>query len=115
MAYEVTKLVHGEEEALKVKQASEEIFKNKGNSKNTETMEIEKSLLDKGLNIIDTLMLSGIFESKLEARRMIKQNGISLNGNKENDVNKKISINDFTDNALVIQKGKKQFIKVIIK
>ena len=81
MAFEVTKLVHGEEEALKVKKASEEIFSNKGNSDNTETIEISKDVIAQGINVIEILMLSNLFESKSEARRLIQQNGIKINGN----------------------------------
>ena len=82
MAFEVTKLVHGEEEALKVQQASEEIFSNKGNSQNTDTIELSKDVLNNNSNVIDVLMLSGIFESKSETKRLIEQNGVSINGEK---------------------------------
>ena len=61
MAFEVTKLVHGEEEALKVKKASEEIFSNKGNSDNTETIEISQDVIVQGINVIEILMLSNLF------------------------------------------------------
>ena len=115
MAFEVTKLVHGEEEALKVKKMSEEIFSNKGNSDNTETVEIDKSIIENGLNVIDILMLSKIFESKSEARRLIEQNGVSINNNKIDNVNAIINIDSFDNNSLLIQKGKKKFVKLLIK
>ena len=115
MAFEVTKLVHGEEEALKVKKASEEIFGNMGNSENTETVEISNDTLENGVGLIDLLLLSELVPSKSEGRRMIEQNGISLNGTKENNVSKIITFEDFKDNALIIQKGKKQFKKIIVK
>ena len=112
MAFEVTKLVHGEEEALKVKKASEEIFNNKGNSNNTETINLSKDILKEKSNVVDILMLSGIFESKSEIRRLIEQNGISINGVKVTSINMQISIDLLKDNALLIQKGKKKFIKI---
>ena len=115
MAFEVTKLVHGEEEALKVKKMSEEIFSNKGNSDNTETVEIDKSIIENGLNVIDILMLSKIFESKSEARRLIEQNGVSINNKKIDNVNAIINIDSFDNNSLLIQKGKKKFVKLLIK
>ena len=115
MAFEVTKLVHGEDEALKVKKMSEEIFSNKGNSDNTETVEIDKSIIENGLNVIDILMLSKIFESKSEARRLIEQNGVSINNNKIDNVNAIINIDSFDNNSLLIQKGKKKFVKLLIK
>ena len=112
MAFEVTKLVHGEEEALKVKKASEEIFNNKGNSDNTEAINLSKDILKEKSNVVDILMLSGIFESKSEIRRLIEQNGININGAKVTSINMQISIDLLKDNALLIQKGKKKFIKI---
>lgn len=112
MAFEVTKLVHGEEEALKVKKASEEIFNNKGNSNNTETINLSKDILKEKPNVVDILMLSGIFESKSEIRRLIEQNGISINGVKVTSINVQISFDLLKDNAILIQKGKKKFIRI---
>ena len=113
MAFEVTKLVHGEEEALKVQQASEEIFSNKGNSQNTETIELSKDVLNNNSNVIDVLMLSGIFESKSETKRLIEQNGVSINGEKVKSIDMIITEDMLEDNALLIQKGKKRFIKML--
>lgn len=113
MAFEVTKLVHGEEEALKVKKASEEIFSNKGNSQNTETIEVSKDVLNNNSNVIDVLMLSGIFESKSEIKRLIEQNGVSINGEKVKSLDMIITEAMLEDNALLIQKGKKKFIKML--
>ena len=113
MAFEVTKLVHGEEEALKVKKASEDIFENKGNSENTETKKISKDILKAPIGVVDVLMLSGIFESKSETRRLIEQNGVSINGNKVTSVDMLIDENILENDSLLIQKGKKKFIKLI--
>ena len=112
MAFEVTKLVHGEEEALKVKKASEEIFSNKGNSDNTETIEISKDVIAQEINVIEILMLSNLFESKSEARRLIQQNGIKINGEKVTDINMMIDSGLLDNNTLLIQKGKKNFKKL---
>lgn len=113
MVFEVTKLVHGEEEALKVQQASEEIFSNKGNSQNTDTIELSKDVLNNNSNVIDVLMLSGIFESKSETKRLIEQNGVSINGEKVKSIDMIITEDMLEDNALLIQKGKKKFIKML--
>lgn len=113
MAFEVTKLVHGEEEALKVQQASEEIFSNKGNSQNTDTIELSKDILNNNSNVIDVLMLSGIFESKSETKRLIEQNGVSINGEKVKSIDMIVTEDMLEDNALLIQKGKKRFIKML--
>lgn len=112
MAFEVTKLVHGEEEALKVKKASEEIFSNRGNSDNTETIEISKDVIAQGINVIEILMLSNLFESKSETRRLIQQNGIKINGEKVTDINMMIDSEQLDNNTLLIQKGKKNFKKL---
>lgn len=113
MAFEVTKLVHGEEEALKVQQTSEEIFSNKGNSQNTDTIELSKDVLNNNSNVIDVLMLSGIFESKSETKRLIEQNGVSINGEKVKSIDMIVTEDMLEDNALLIQKGKKRFIKML--
>ena len=105
MAYEVTKLVHGEEEAKKVQKASED----------TETKEIDKSILDNGINVIDILMMSDLFSSKSEARRMIDQNGVSINKQKVQDKELIITSDNLDNNSLLIQKGKKKFIKLLFK
>ena len=115
MAFEVTKLVHGEEEALKVRKTSEDIFGNKGNSDNTETKKLSKDILNEPINVVEVLMLSDIFESKSEARRLIDQNGISINGNKVTSSDMLIDTNLLDNNALLIQKGKKKFIKLIFE
>ncbi len=112
MAFEVTKLVHGKEEALKVKKASEEIFSSKGKSDNTETIEISKDVIAQGINVIEILMLSNLFESKSEARRLIQQNGIKINGEKVTDINMIIDSGQLDNNTLLIQKGKKNFKKL---
>ena len=115
MAFEVTKLVHGEEEALKVKKASEEIFSNKGNSDNTETIKISKDVIAQEINVIEILMLSNLFESKSEARRLIQQHGIKINGEKVTDIHMMIGSEQLDNNTMLIQKGKKTFKKILFK
>lgn len=109
MAFEVTKLVHGEEEALKVKTASEEIFNSNGISDNMPNVELEEELL-KDCKITDLLVFANIAPSKSEARRLIEQGGINLNQEKVTDPNLIVK-----DKELIIQKGKKTYIKVIFK
>ena len=113
LAFEVTKLVHGEEEALKAQKTAEELFSNKGVSENMPSTELSKDLLN--INIIDLLVASKLVSSKSEARRLIEQNGISLNQEKISSVDQIITDKDLNDNALIIQKGKKVFLKVIFK
>ncbi|HOZ89219.1 MAG TPA: S4 domain-containing protein, partial [Bacilli bacterium] len=106
--------VHGEEEALKIKATSEAIFANKGNTTETETKDIDPELVKKGINIIELLVMSELFTSKSEARRMIEQNAVSINEQKITDVNTIITEKDFINNEMIIQKGKKTFIKIRI-
>ena len=112
MAYEVTKLVHGQEEAQKVQQVALDLFSGTGNSDNMQKFELNE--ID-NMNIIDFLTTVGIVLSKSEARRLIEQNGISINKTKVTDPNMIINKKSFVDNELIIQKGKKVFLKVILK
>ena len=110
LAFEVTKLVHGEEEALKAKETAEELFSNKGISDNMPTKTIKESELD--INILDLLFNMELVSSKSEGRRLIEQNGISINQEKENNVNRIITKDDFKDGFIIVQKGKKVFLKI---
>lgn len=110
LAFEVTKLVHGEEEALKVQKTAEELFSNKGASDNMPTKILNKSKI--GINILDLLVETELTTSKSEARRLIEQNGISINGNKVSDMDFSITESTLSDNSIIVQKGKKTFLRV---
>ena len=111
LAYEVTKLVHGEEEANKAKEAAEAIFSGSGLSDNMPT----KTLSDFSgeMQVLDMLTVTGILPSKGEARRLIQQNGLSINDTKVTDVNAKVTEEDFKDGFIIVKKGKKSFFKVV--
>ena len=110
LAFEVVKDLHGEEEAIKARNTSEEIF-TKGYSEEGMMEEIVK--IDDNSNLMDLLVLSKVAPSKSEARRLVLGNGISINGSKQTDPN--VLINDLTkENNLIVSKGKKTHIKVII-
>lgn len=113
LAFEVTKLVHGEEEAIKARTTSEELFGNKGVSDNMPSITISKQKL--GINIIDLLVETSLVSSKSEAKRLIEQNGISVNQIKINSVDKTIGNEDLNDDFIIVQKGKKTFLKIIFK
>ena len=110
LAFEVTKLVHGEEEAVKAREVAKELFSNKGISDNMPSITISKDLLN--INIVDLLIKTNLVPSKSEARRLIEQNGISLNQEKVEFSDKIVTTDDLRDNALILQKGKKIFLKV---
>ena len=110
LAFEVTKSVHGEEEALKAKKTAEELFSNKCISDNMPSIKFNSSKLD--INILDLLLEVKIVSSKSEARRLIEQNGISINQERESNIDRIITKADFKEKSLIIQKGKKVFLKV---
>lgn len=113
-AREIIKMYHGEE-FISLAEKRYSTVANGGIPKNIEEVEIDKSLVENGILLTELLVLTKIVPSKSEGKRMIEQNGISINGSKENDVTKQITIDVFENNALVIQKGKKQFKKIILK
>ncbi len=113
-AREIIKMYHGEE-FISLAEKRYSTVANGGIPENIEEVEIDKNLVENGILLTDLLVLIKIVPSKSEGRRMIEQNGISINGSKENDVTKQITIDAFENNALVIQKGKKQFKKIILK
>ena len=106
LAYEVTKFVHGEEEANKARAASEEIF---GGS-NSENMPVIESTLSVGVDILSLLVDTKIAPSKSEARRLVEQGGISIDNEKVTDPKYLIEKNE-----IVVQKGKKSFNRVTLK
>lgn len=110
MAFEVTKLVHGETEALKAQKTAQNLFEN-GNI-STENMPTET--IDKvgEINILDFLSNLSIIKSKSEARRLIEQGGIEIDNIRKNDINEILILNKSQE--LIIKKGKKTFIKVIV-
>lgn len=111
LAYEVTTLVHGEEEAKKAKEAAEAVFGGGGISDNMPTKELAD--FNGEMLVTDMLVSMGILPSKGEARRLMQQNGLSINDAKITDVNAKITDEDFKDGFMVVKKGKKGFFKVV--
>ncbi len=106
LAFEVTKFVHGEEEALKAKKTSEEVFSGKA-SADMPTVELD---LHGCTNILDVLVSAEIAPSKSEARRLIEQGGISIDGEKITDTKYLVEKKE-----CIIQKGKKIYKKVVLK
>ena len=113
-AKEIIKMYHGEQFIKQAEERYDSVAKG-GIPKNIEKFELSKALLDGGILLTDLLTMSKMVPSKSEGRRMIEQNGISIDGKKENDVNRKILISDFKENSIVIQKGKKQFVMIVLK
>lgn len=112
-AEEIIKMYHGEKFINQAEERYNTVAKG-GIPDNIEIFEIKESMLENGLLLTELLNLSNIVSSKSEGRRMIEQNGISINGRKENDISKLMTITDFRDGELVIQKGKKEFKKIVL-
>lgn len=108
LAYEITKLVHGEEEAKKAEEASNALFNGQGSLENMPTVKLENP----NSSILDAIILTGMAPSKGQARTLISQGGISLNDEKVSDVNYVLSDKDFSDGFAILKKGKKVFYKL---
>ena len=113
LAFELTKLVHGEEEAQKALEGARALFSSKADTDNMPSSELTaENLTDGRIGLIDLLVFVGLTLSKAEARRLIQQGGISVNDKKITDVKAEISAEDFGEGFIVIRKGKKVFHKV---
>lgn len=110
LAYELTKMVHGEDKANKAKEAAVALFSGNGENENTPLVKID---VDKDTPIMELLVFSKLASSKSEARRLIEQGGISIDGNKVSNSNLLIAFDDIKK-GLLIKKGKKVFIKVML-
>ena len=113
LAYEITKMIHGQEEADKAKAAAEGAFGGSGDMSNLPTTEIEKENL--GVSLIDYLTENGILKTKSEGRRLIQQNGMSLNGDKVTDIGFALTEETFKDNEAIVKMGKKKFHRIVLK
>ena len=111
LAYEVTKLVHGEEEAKKAQEAAQALFSGKGNMDNAPTITITEA--DFGKKLLDILVDNKVFESKGAGRRLIAQNGVSIGDDKWTDVEKVLTAEDLANGDMIVRKGKKKFYRLI--
>ena len=109
LAFEVVKDLHGEEEAIKARKISEEVFSKGYSSEGMPSIDV---VLSENMNILDLLVKADITPSKSEARRLVIGNGISINSEKQTNPDLLITEDLFKDNSLVISKGKKTHIKV---
>ena len=114
LAYEVTKLVHGQEEADKAVKATEALFGGGANLDNVPTLEITAA--DKTAKLIDVLTAQKVFSSKREARQMIAQHGLYLNNEAVDDVDAALAPELFEkDGGVLIRKGKKKYYRLVVK
>ena len=113
LCFEITKFVRGQEDAILARQMSENLFVQGGDD--APEFEIARSLIERGIGICDLLVMTKLCSSKSDARRMIEGGGISMKGEKVKDFALLVSEKDFYNGSILLKKGKKNFIKVVIK
>ena len=114
LAFELTKLVHGEEEAAKAKEASHALFAGGANNANMPTVTVTaEDFPDGDLDIISVLVKAGLCDSRGDGRRNIQQGGVSVADEKVTDISTKYTLDDFKGEGLIIRRGKKKFAKVV--
>lgn len=113
LAYEVTKIIHGEEEAEKAKSAASALFSGAGNKEHIPSVTIDKALLEDGIGVLDLYTKSGLTPSNGEARRLVTQGGAEINGKKITDFKLVLTKDDLEDGEFLLKAGKKKFMRVI--
>ena len=115
LAFELTSMVHGNEEAVKAREAARAVFSGAGNADNMPSADISESEVKDGMPILDLLVKVGLIPSKGEGRRLITQGGISVNGEKVTDISLVITPESFDGGKIVVKKGKKSFLRIDLK
>ena len=116
LAFELTKLVHGEEEATKAREASHALFAGGGDSAHMPTVELSAAdFADGDLDILALLVKTELAPSRSDARRAVEQGGVSVADAKITDIKTTYSADSFGADGLVVKRGKKKFVKIIVK
>ena len=116
LAFELTKLVHGEEEAAKAQEGARALFSAGGSTVNMPTSELTKEdFRENTIDILTVLTKSGLASSRSEARRNVEQGGVSVNGETVKDIHAAFEKELFAGDGIVVKRGKKNFKKVIVK
>ncbi len=114
LAYELTALVHGKDEAEKAQQAARALFSGAGNTADMPTTVLAAADFGDGMGLLDMMVVTGLAASKGEARRLVQQGGVSVNDAKVTDPAAMVTAADFGDDGLIIKKGKKVYHKVTL-
>ncbi len=112
LAYELTQMIHGTEEADKAKSASEAIFGGGGAAANMPSTTVDKAEIGGAVNILDLLVKVGLIPSKAEGRRLIQQGGLSIDGEKVSDVSYEVTADMLDGDGIVVKKGKKVYHRI---
>lgn len=113
LAFELTKMIHGEEEAVKAQEAAKALFSS-GNAADMPTAALEEAdFMEDSIDILSILVKSGLVQSRSEARRAVEQGGVSVDGEKVADIKAAFSKEQLSGDGIVVKRGKKNFRKVI--
>ena len=116
LAFELTKLVHGEEEASKAREASHALFAGGGDSAHMPTVELSSAdFADGDMDILSLLVKTELAPSRSNARRAVEQGGVSVADEKVTDIKTAYNADSFGADGLVVKRGKKKFVKVVVK
>ena len=116
LAYELTNLVHGKEEAEKAKEAAKSLFAGGGSSENMPAAKLDDDkFIDGSIDILGILVASGLATSRSEARRAVEQGGVTVKGEKVSDVKKSYSKDEIASEEFIVKKGKKSFKKITVE
>ena len=116
LAYELTSLVHGEEEAKKAQEGAKALFSANGDTANMPTTELEEEdFRDGSIDVISLLVKTKLVTSRSEGRRAIEQGGVSLDGEKVTDVYHTVAKENIPEEGLILKRGKKKFHKICLK
>lgn len=115
LAFELTKIVHGEEEAEKAKGATEALFGQGESSENMPTVSISKLEIEQGIQVLELLVKTGLVPSKGEAKRLIQQGGLSLNNERVDTIERLVTGADLKDGEIMVRKGKKSFHRIVVE
>lgn len=115
LAFEVTKSIHGEEEAIKAEQAAKALFAGGAEEGSIPQTEMDKAIFEEGIGIIDLLRDVGLIKTNSEGRRLVEQGGITIDDKKIENLDRKITLDDFIEDKILIRKGKKVYHLIKLK
>ena len=114
LAYELTKLVHGEEEANKAQEGARALFSGAGETANMPTVTVTADdFAERDMDIMAVLVKAGLCDSRSDARRAVQQGGVTVDGEKVTDIAASYKLDDFSGDGKVVKRGKKKFAKVV--
>ncbi|NLG26358.1 MAG: tyrosine--tRNA ligase [Chloroflexi bacterium] len=115
LAYEVTKLTHGQEEADKAREAARSLFGGAGESEAVPTSRVSREDLVRGIKATELFVLTGLVKTRSEARRLIEQGGASINDVPVSNVDALITVDELADEVLLLRAGKKRYHRVVVR